>query len=256
MLKSTIEFVNRSASDADYKGQGVTIFIPGLETVSAVVDYDVAADIIADFTTQYPAIHTEITGTEDDGIDPPYQPYIKNNFDGDAPPAVTDDETDGYAPGSLWIDTDATPMEAYRCADATEGAAVWLKTSLTVDELGELALTQNELAGAAAPTVADDETDGYSVGSVWVDTTSDPEAVYMCVDPTEGAAVWKKLSMAAASLNVADGVAVSGTATNGGYGFVSAEEMGLFITGVNALKDKLNSALAILEAHGLMAAGV
>ena len=38
-------------------------------------------------------------------------------------PTVDDDESLGYEAGSLWVDTVAT--EAYRCVDATGGAAVW-----------------------------------------------------------------------------------------------------------------------------------
>jgi hypothetical protein len=52
---------------------------------------------------------------------------------------------------------------------------------------------------------------------------------------------------------VADASAVSGTATSGGYGFVDAAEMNSFISGVNSLKDQLNTALARLRTHGLIA---
>jgi hypothetical protein len=38
-------------------------------------------------------------------------------------PAITDDSSLGYSVGSIWIDT-ATSI-AYRCFDATAGAAVW-----------------------------------------------------------------------------------------------------------------------------------
>jgi hypothetical protein len=40
------------------------------------------------------------------------------------------------------------------------------------------------------PTVNDDSTDGYSVGSVWADITNDK--IYVCVDSTDTAAVWKE----------------------------------------------------------------
>jgi len=41
----------------------------------------------------------------------------------------------------------------------------------------------------SAPTVNDDDTIGYSVGSVWNDTSTDTR--YACLDSTRGAAVWK-----------------------------------------------------------------
>ena len=52
---------------------------------------------------------------------------------------------------------------------------------------------------------------------------------------------------------VADASAVSGTATSGGYGFVSSTEMNNFISGVNALKDQFNTLLSRDRAHGLIA---
>jgi hypothetical protein len=47
---------------------------------------------------------------------------------------------------------------------------------------------KNNYAASSAPTVGDDDGDGYSVGSVWIDTTGD--AAYICVDASTGAAVW------------------------------------------------------------------
>jgi hypothetical protein len=46
----------------------------------------------------------------------------------------------------------------------------------------------NKYDATAAPAVADDSGDGYAVGSVWIDITGDK--AYICVDATEGAAVW------------------------------------------------------------------
>ncbi len=50
-----------------------------------------------------------------------------NNFTATADPAVTDDITDGYSPGSIWIN--ATTDQAFVCTDNTDGAAVWSSTT-------------------------------------------------------------------------------------------------------------------------------
>jgi hypothetical protein len=49
------------------------------------------------------------------------------NFSGAAAPTVNEDSGDGYAVGSIWVDT--TNDKSYICADATATAAVWLDTS-------------------------------------------------------------------------------------------------------------------------------
>jgi len=46
---------------------------------------------------------------------------VKNNFAAETYPLVTDDETEGYSKGSLWI----YDVDAWICTDATEGFAIW-----------------------------------------------------------------------------------------------------------------------------------
>jgi len=98
----------------------------------------------------------------------------QNNFSGVGAPSITDDTTQGYSAGSVWIDITASPNESYRCSDPSEGAAVWLKTTLTADELALVAMTgssddliegttnllmtvseRNKLAGIEANATAD-----------------------------------------------------------------------------------------------------
>lgn len=45
------------------------------------------------------------------------------------------------------------------------------------------------LAAAVDPTVADDAASGYVIGSVWINTVL--KKVFVCVDSTGGAAVWR-----------------------------------------------------------------
>jgi len=54
------------------------------------------------------------------------------------------------------------------------------------------------LNAGAPPTVNDDITLGYTVGSRWIDTTNDKE--YVCLDNTNGAAVWAETTGAASPL--------------------------------------------------------
>lgn len=57
---------------------------------------------------------------------------------------------------------------------------------------------------AVAPGVNDDVTFGFGVGSRWYDTTAESE--FVCLDPTNGAAVWKDTtSGGAAGAMLADG---------------------------------------------------
>lgn len=71
-----------------------------------------------------------------------------------AAPTVDDDTGEGYVVGDVWIDTSASPKNVYRVIDVTEGAAVWIDTSLTIDELGAL---------AALDTVDTDQIDDEAV---------------------------------------------------------------------------------------------
>lgn len=64
---------------------------------------------------------------------------VQNNFVAVTDPLPGNDTSEGYSVGSVWINT-ATD-EAYRCVDASLGAAVWVNTSLTAAELATVALT-------------------------------------------------------------------------------------------------------------------
>jgi len=57
---------------------------------------------------------------------------------------------------------------------------------------GTTTVRKSNLAATTQPTTTDDSSSGYSVGSMWVDTTND--AAYICVDATASAAVWLSLS--------------------------------------------------------------
>ncbi len=218
MLKTTLKFENYGSSGLHYIGHGADFEVPGhtigTAGISVNVDQDQAATITSEVRTKRPAMVVTSVETFDDGVIPAYMPFQKDNYAGASAPDEDNDVTEGYSVGSVWIDTTANPHEIYRCVDASEGAAIWLNTSL---ELSEILNADMNLALGKV----------YKINGVKV--------------------------VGAPGAHVADASAVVGTATNGGYGFVSADEMNAFISGVNAVKDAANAVVARLEGHGLIA---
>lgn len=62
----------------------------------------------------------------------------KNNLTASTDPGANDDSSAGYQVGSKW----KNGQEWWICSDATEGAAHWEPTTLSVDELGTAALAE------------------------------------------------------------------------------------------------------------------
>jgi hypothetical protein len=58
---------------------------------------------------------------------------------------------------------------------------------------GSTTVIKSKTDATAAPGVSNDTTEGYSVGSVWIDVTNDK--AYVCLDITEGAAVWTEITV-------------------------------------------------------------
>ena len=63
--------------------------------------------------------------------------------------------------------------------------------SVTKDQvgLGNVPNLKDNLSATTAPTATDDSGAGYSVGSLWCDTTNDN--VYICIDSSASAAIWR-----------------------------------------------------------------
>ena len=87
---------------------------------------------------------------------------IKHNLAASAPPASTDDESQGYATGSLWLDRAHGSL--FACFDAAGGAAVWQVLTEDADTRSELATLKARVTKltarvreleAAAPTTED-----------------------------------------------------------------------------------------------------
>jgi len=86
---------------------------------------------------------------------------------GTSAPTVNDDASEGYRISSLWIDI--TNDEAYRCVDDSEGAAVWIGTTLQTTDLGSLAMVSPTGTGSSTTFLRGDN----SWTTVDTDLTSD-----------------------------------------------------------------------------------
>lgn len=73
------------------------------------------------------------------------------------------------------------------------------KISLTSSIVGVLPIVNgglggiNKLDATIAPTINEDSSDGYSVGSWWIDVTNN--IGYLCVDSSVGAAIWQRFEL-------------------------------------------------------------
>jgi hypothetical protein len=79
--------------------------------------------------------------------------------------------------------------------------------------LGNVENIKVNLAATVDPTEDDDSGDGYAVGSIWINTSSTPDKVWMCVNSSAGAAIWKQLGSQETASQYFDGYdSVGGTA--------------------------------------------
>ena len=63
------------------------------------------------------------------------------------------------------------------------------KTQVGLDNVENL---KTNLTATDAPTINEDSTDGYSIGSIWIDITNDKG--YICLNASTGAAVWTEIT--------------------------------------------------------------
>ena len=99
-------------------------------------------------------------------------------------------------------------------------------------------LIKNNIGASVAPSSAtDDITLGYVVGSRWLDTTADKE--YVCLNNTDGAAVWVETTAGGGDIN---------TASNVGSGadlFKQKTGTDLEFRGINAASTKISAAVNV-----------
>jgi len=84
-------------------------------------------------------------------------------------------------------DGDATKEIAFQASGITTGT---VRTITMADS--DVSLLKSSLNESASPGVNDDNTAGYAVGSLWVDTTADE--AFHAVDVSTGAAIWAGIS--------------------------------------------------------------
>lgn len=108
----------------------------------------------------------------------------------------------------------------HAASHASGGSDALSHTSL--DDIGTLThaqidsaiggLPQDNFSATAAPTVNDDDTAGYEVGSRWVDVNE--RSAYVCLSATTGAAKWQKTSSVGVATGLLEGGLLSINGTN------------------------------------------
>ena len=100
---------------------------------------------------------------------------LKDNFAANTFPTTVNDSTQGYSEGSRWFDT--THNTVWICMSAAVGAAVWVQL-----------VFKNNLTAVTVPSASNDNTQGYSIQSLWLNTATGN--LYVCISAATGAAVW------------------------------------------------------------------
>lgn len=109
----------------------------------------------------------------------------------------------GYVPGSISGDSNgvsvgvvSSPAFGLQVTLAqnlkTTASPTFAGLTVAGAALDPIATRKSNLSASVAPTVNDDSSANYSVGSFWCDTTADD--AYICLDASVGAAVWKKIT--------------------------------------------------------------
>lgn len=92
--------------------------------------------------------------------------------------------------GIEWLDTTTTPWVVKRFDGSDDIIIGYINA--TTNLFTPAGLILDKVDATTAPTINDDNADGYSVGSKWIDITND--RAYIAVDVSTGAAIWKEIS--------------------------------------------------------------
>jgi hypothetical protein len=132
---------------------------------------------VAASTSTWSALTTGVplVSASNDGLQP------QSNRSAVVPPTVSDDNTAGYAVGSYWVDT-ATDT-AYRCVDASTGAAVWKEETLALPGWPAV-LAEDNTSGANDPQIDDgqsiigEDLGGTTKGGSYTIRAGDPTSAW------------------------------------------------------------------------------
>lgn len=111
--------------------------------------------------------------------------------------------TSSWAIGSFSSSFNSTNLYIYDNDDNTAKVQIDtsdVPTSTTISikvPNSNYTLGKQNLIATTAPTSSDDSADGYSKGSLWINTSTSKG--YLCVNNTAGAAVWKEIASATGS---------------------------------------------------------
>jgi hypothetical protein len=111
-------------------------------------------------------------------------------------PAASNDNTQGYEIGSVWINTASLPPRTWVAVGVATSAAEWIRqTNL-----------KNNIT-SAHPAITDDANSDYEVGSQWYNPTT--HELFICVAATVGAAEWRVVGEV--GVHVLAGIVLFGT---------------------------------------------
>jgi hypothetical protein len=169
MLKTTIKVENYTCGQITYENAALgarftaPAYATGAAAVTFIVDAGNADAVMTDLSAKYSAavVVTDM-GDHDDGVNYPYSPFILHNLSGSGAPAATNDDSEGYSVGSVWIDTASAAKAVYQCTDSTADAAVWENLS---DQPLDGKTPVNAVAAARVLTVSGQPAEGDTVSA-------------------------------------------------------------------------------------------
>ncbi len=100
--------------------------------------------------------------------------HPRNNYIGAIDPSPSNDETQSYDIGSMWITS--VNKKVWVCTNNAPGAAVWTS-------LGILAPIANYTAITPPSAAVNNASQGYAVGSVWMDVEHGKGYIVMKTSP-------------------------------------------------------------------------